>query len=48
MKQAVVYARALMEDSKMLFEAITPKKSNMPSSRASFVRDKTRSEEANK
>jgi hydroxyacylglutathione hydrolase len=29
MKQAVVYARTLMEDSKVLFEAITPKKSSM-------------------
>jgi hydroxyacylglutathione hydrolase len=31
-KQAVVYARTLMQDSKMLFEAITPKKSDTPSS----------------
>jgi len=48
MKQAVVYARALMEDSKILFEAITRKKSNMSSSETSFVRDKTRIEEASK
>ena len=34
MKQAVIYARTLMEDSKMLFEAITPKNSGMPSSGA--------------
>jgi hydroxyacylglutathione hydrolase len=29
MKQAVVYARTLMEDSKVLFEAITPKKDSL-------------------
>ena len=39
MRQAVVYARTLMEDSKVLFEAITPKKNNMPSSRALSGRD---------
>lgn len=48
MKQAVVYARALMEDSKILFEAITPKKSKMSSSQDSFIQDKTRTEEAAK
>ena len=41
MKQAVVYARTLMEDSKVLFEAITPKKNGAPSSRALSGRDET-------
>jgi hydroxyacylglutathione hydrolase len=48
MKQAVVYARTLMEDSKMLFEAITPKKSDVSLSRVSSGRDKAKSEEAGK
>ena len=48
MKQAVVYARTLMEDSKVLFEAITPKKSGVSSSGASLKRSKTRNEEARK
>ena len=37
MKQAVVYARTLMEDSKVLFEAIT-KKTGMPSIQALLKR----------
>jgi len=45
MKQAVVYARTLMEDSKVLFEAITPKRSGMSSSGALLRRNKTRNEE---
>jgi glyoxylase-like metal-dependent hydrolase (beta-lactamase superfamily II) len=43
MKQAVVYARTLMEDSKVLFEAIIQKK-GMPSLGASSGRGKTRDE----
>jgi hydroxyacylglutathione hydrolase len=35
MKQAVIYAHTLMEDSKVLFEAIRPKKSEAPSSGSS-------------
>jgi glyoxylase-like metal-dependent hydrolase (beta-lactamase superfamily II) len=41
MKQAVVYARTMMEDSKVLFEAITPKKNSTPSSRVLSGRDET-------
>ena len=41
MRQAVVYARTLMEDSKVLFEAITPKKKDTPSSRVLSGRDET-------
>lgn len=48
MKQAVVYARTLMQDSKMLFEAITPKKSNTPSSRIMSSGYKKKSKEARK
>jgi hydroxyacylglutathione hydrolase len=48
MKQAVVYARTLMQDSKMLFEAITPKKSDTPSSGIISGRDKNKSKEARK
>lgn len=41
MKQAVVYARTLMEDSKVLFEAITPKKSGVSSPGDLSERDET-------
>jgi hydroxyacylglutathione hydrolase len=41
MKQAVVYARTLMEDSKVLFEAIAPAKDSTSSSRALFGRKRT-------
>jgi hydroxyacylglutathione hydrolase len=48
MKQAVVYARTLMQDSKILFEAITPKKSNEPSPGILSGGDKNKSKEARK
>ncbi len=48
MKQAVIYARTLMEDSKVLFEAITPKKNNMSSSGALSGQGKTKIKEAGK
>jgi hydroxyacylglutathione hydrolase len=48
MKQAVVYARTLMEDSKMLFAAITPKKDNATSSGNLSVGDKGKNKEAKK
>jgi hydroxyacylglutathione hydrolase len=44
MKQAVAYARTLMEDSKMLFEAISPRKESMPSLEALSRRDKIKSD----
>jgi len=47
-KQAVVYARTLMEDSKVLFEAIAIKKSNMSLSEALSRGDKTKNGEASK
>jgi hypothetical protein len=45
MRQAVVYARTLMEDSKILFESIIPK-SNISTSRVSSGRDKAKNKEA--
>jgi hydroxyacylglutathione hydrolase len=48
MKQAVVYARTLMEDSKMLFEAIAPKDRNISSPGILSGKDKTRNKEGRK